>query len=390
VTVTDGELEFAVRKQAAPYVTVSSAVLAIDDGTTEGVFRPSTENTTPQVKTSLRVNCGGTAFKDAKGNVWSADSGWVVDSGDLVNYGTTAVIGNTTPDLYPLYRTHRYNRRTGSFHYSFDGFVPGNYAVRLMWAEVDPTTNGNTFHVALNGRRYLQDFNPTKAAGGVQIAIDRTFPIVVTDGVIRIDFTASALTGYVGATINGIEIVPYDGTVVEPEPLPPPAVPPFAIRINCGGGAFTDAKGNTWAADSGWTATSGDITNFGRNYPVANATPDMYPLYQTHRYNHKSGSFYYSFTGIPAGSYTVRLMWAEVDPVTYGNKLHVMIGGNPVLTDFNPTQAAGGVQRAIDRTFTATVTDGTIRIDFTAAAGAGYVGATINGIEIVPAQGPQN
>ena len=144
--------------------------------------------------------------------------------------------------------------------------------------------------------------------------------------------------------------------------------------------------GNVWAADYGWTVLSRDMTNYGTSAPVANTTPDMYPLYRSHRYNHWRGTFRYSFAGIPAGKYNVTLKWSEVDSRTYDNMLDVAINGLTVLQNFNPTQHAGRVQTAIDRTFQAVITDGTIQIDFTASPAAGYVGATINGIEIVPAR----
>jgi hypothetical protein len=199
VTVTDGQLEFAIRNQSGPYVTLSSAVVEAD----AVLAKPE-----PPATTAIRVNCGGPGFTDAKGNVWAADNGWAVLSGDIANYNTGLPVANTTPDMYPLYQSHRYNRQPGTFRYSFPGLEPGKYNVTLKWSDVDRVSWGNRMHVSINGTVVLEDFNPTEAAGGVQRAIDQTFPITVSNGAIQIDFTRAAAAGYVGASINGIEIVP--------------------------------------------------------------------------------------------------------------------------------------------------------------------------------------
>jgi hypothetical protein len=180
--------------------------------------------------------------------------------------------------------------------------------------------------------------------------------------------------------------VTLSSAVLEPATGSGTAKPASVIRVNCGGPGFTDANGNTWSADQGWTVLSGDIANYGTPFPVANTTPDMYPLYQSHRYNRTPGTFRYLFSGLEAGLYNVTLKWSDVDRTSWRNRMDISINGATVLENFNPTEAAGGVQIAIDRTFPVTVSNGTVQIDFTKSPTAGYVGASINGIAIVPAQ----
>jgi hypothetical protein len=122
--------------------------------------------------------------------------------------------------------------------------------------------------------------------------------------------------------------------------------------------------------------------SYGDANPIANTTSDMLPLYQSSHYSYQGQAFQYSFE-TPNGVYGVTLKWAEYRSVSQGNLMRVAINGQTVLTGFDPVAAAGGVQRAIDRTFEATVTNNVLRIDFIGQADSGYVGATINGIEIV-------
>jgi hypothetical protein len=60
--------------------------------------------------------------------------------------------------------------------------------------------------------------------------------------------------------------------------------------------------------------------------------------------------------------------------------------GKDVVSGFDPTAAAGGIQKAYDQTFEVAVTGNELRIVFSGEPSAGYVGAAINGIEITPAK----
>lgn len=62
---------------------------------------------------------------------------------------------------------------------------------------------------------------------------------------------------------------------------------------------------------------------------------------------------------------------------------NVKINGSQVLTSFDPVVAAGGVNRALDLSFSTTVRNNIAKIDFI-GGNAPYLRAIVNGIEIVP------
>ena len=159
------------------------------------------------------------------------------------------------------------------------------------------------------------------------------------------------------------------------------------IRVNSGGAQFTDAQGNVWEGDHNFNGG----TTYREDNAIKGAPPDLQPLYRDSRYAYGDTSFSYSFP-LPNGAYQVKLKWAEyrtaaeVAAQKIAYKMKVSINGQNVLTNFDPIAAAGGTLTAYDRTFPATVSDGKLTIVFSGQPGAGYVGSTVNGIEIQPVQ----
>ena len=67
----------------------------------------------------------------------------------------------------------------------------GTYRVDLGFAELQQTKVGaRVFSVGLEGANVLTNFDIVAAAGGRYIALDRSFLVEVTDGVLDISFTA--------------------------------------------------------------------------------------------------------------------------------------------------------------------------------------------------------
>ncbi len=157
------------------------------------------------------------------------------------------------------------------------------------------------------------------------------------------------------------------------------------VRINCGGGPFTDAGGNAWAGDQNF---HGGVS-FREDTPISGAAADMQPLYRDSRYSYGTSGFGYDFH-VPNGSYKVTLKWAEyrtleqVRSQHIAYKMKVSINGTAVLNDFDLIAAAGRVQKAYDKTFQTNVSNSELRIEFSGQPGAGYVGSAVNGIEIEP------
>src|SRR6185503_9222878 len=154
--------------------------------------------------TAIRVNAGGPAYTDAQGRVWSADTGSTGGS----TYATSSTIsGTTTPTLYQ-------SERYGSFQYQFT-VVNGSYNVNLKFAELYFTSPGQrVFNVTLNGQPALTNFDVVAAAGGGLKAVDRSFAVNVTGGLITLQW--SAVTS--APTVNAIEITPQTGVGVSVNP----------------------------------------------------------------------------------------------------------------------------------------------------------------------------
>jgi hypothetical protein len=126
------------------------------------------------------------------------------------------------------------------------------------------------------------------------------------------------------------------------------------IRINSGGPAFTDNLGQVWSADTNF---SGGVVD---NFPVAVSGTSNPTLYQTAR----GAPFQYQFT-VPNGSYSVTLKFAELYFTQPGQRrFNVAINGQTVLADFDIIAQAGATRTAIDRSFSTTVTNGQMVIQF--------------------------
>ena len=135
------------------------------------------------------INAGGGSYLDpATGVAFAPDqafsSGGFGYVGPSSSRSTGVDIAGTDRD--PLYQ----DLRNGMTGYRFT--VPnGVYQVDLSFAELQLQQAGaRVFGVALEGSAVLSDFDVYAAAGGRRIALDRTFLVEVTDGVLDITFSA--------------------------------------------------------------------------------------------------------------------------------------------------------------------------------------------------------
>ena len=181
----------------------------------------------------------------------------------------------------------------------------------------------------------------------------------------------SMITSMQTATVEAISAA--DGTTAGTATvtLNPLAGTFTAIRINSGGGVYTDPSNQVWISDAGFT---GGSTYVGTNTITGTTTPQ---LYQSERY----GDFHYTFNNIPMGTYTVKLKFAEIYWTAVGERVfNVSINGQAVLTNFDIVAQAGGPNIAIDRSFAVSPTSvGQISISFTTVVN----NAKISAIEIV-------
>jgi hypothetical protein len=276
-----------------------------------------------------RILCGATEpYTDRNGQVWSADCHY--RGGRAV--ATTSVIQGAWPteEDQSLYQHGRQGRE---FSYTIP--VPsGLYAVRLKFAEPRyAELFRRPFHVSLNGREVLRNFDICQDARGFRRAHDRVFRYVVpnAEGKIVLDFMAGFEPGQKTAPplVQAIEVLPE---------------PTSVVRINCGSAAdFVDWNSFVWSADHDFAGGEALLLSLA----VAQAVPTLYDqaLYHTAR----SGPELSYAVALPPGLYTVHLKFAELWLREVGQRaMDLEINGRRVWQSWDPAAAAGQVGMAID------------------------------------------
>lgn len=146
-----------------------------------------------------------------------------------------------------------------------------------------------------------------------------------------------------------------------------------AIRVNCGGPAYTDSKNQAWQADFGFS--TGSVAT--SKTPVS-ATPDP-TLLETSRANPSTYTF-----NVANGPYQVNLYFAEDAPraeVVGGRVFSISAQGTVELSNLD-VFAVVGANTALIESIPAAVTNGTLTIGFTAVSG---LAPKVSAIEILPA-----
>jgi hypothetical protein len=213
-----------------------------------------------------RMNAGGPAVTDSIGRQWRADEHFAGGAGHAV----TNDIGGTDDDV--LFQSERwgmtgYDIPTGN----------GAYTLQLLLAEINPTSGPRVFSVTGNGAAVLTDYSISDHVGAYRANVVRA-PVTVTDGMLRLRFTAQSNS----ASVAGIELLSADPGPTDPGPTDPP-VPgtpsgqPMPVG-NLLGSVPGTAYGPKWTAyQEGWTDTSGNGTySPGRTLSTANGMLDIF------------------------------------------------------------------------------------------------------------------
>lgn len=146
------------------------------------------------------------------------------------SYSTTSAIQATADNK--IYQIERWNKNLG---YSIPVENGKEYKVILKFAEIYANAvNSRLFDVFVEGRLFLDDYDVFKEAGGKNIAVDTSITVLISDGYINIEMSASKDN----VSIKGIVIDEDGGENV--------------IRINCGGPALTTSDGNSYVAELGY------------------------------------------------------------------------------------------------------------------------------------------
>jgi hypothetical protein len=175
--------------------------------------------------------------------------------------------------------------------------------------------------------------------------------------------------------------VPTPSATPVPTPVPNTNAP--MLRINTGGGRYTDPNGNVWQDDSFFLS--------GKVYaPSSLSTADILStsnnaLYRDERYSDGVGIPLDYSIPVANGSYTVKLHFAEI---WYGvanssgagaRVFNVSLETKPVLSNYDIYARAGGALKAQVEEFQTTVTDGVLNIRLTSVVD----NANISGIEVI-------
>ncbi|MCU1517296.1 MAG: hypothetical protein JWQ75_2017 [Pseudarthrobacter sp.] len=316
--------------------------------------------------TVLRINAGGPAVTTG-GVSWAADQYFT--GGKSFSIAATAAIAGTIDDV--LYRTERSaTTNLGSFSYAIPVAGAGDYTVTLHFAEIwFGATGGGTGGAGKRvfsanfegGATELVNFD-IFATAGTMTATTKTFTVPVSDGTLNVQFTATVDQ----PKISAIEVVFPTATT----PPPPPPATGEVLRINAGGPSVT-AGGVLWGADQYFTGGKAfENTSVG---DIAGTTADV--LYTSERSASTDlGSFAYAIPVPVAGSYTVKLHFAEIwfgapggDSGGAGKrKFSVNIqGGNVEMPSYDIYSEVGAASAAV-KVFTVNVTGTVLNIVFTA------------------------
>jgi Malectin domain/Divergent InlB B-repeat domain/Secretion system C-terminal sorting domain len=150
---------------------------------------------------SFAFNCGGDQYIAADGTLYAQTTDGYTQS--------VAISG--TPDQF-LYQSERSSSQNFSYALPVQN---GDYTITLKFAEIYfNTANSRIFNVTIEGVAVLTNFDIYAEAGGAYKALDKTFKIKVTDGILNIAFSKVTNNSKISAIkiVNDIEIVPVELT----------------------------------------------------------------------------------------------------------------------------------------------------------------------------------
>ena len=142
---------------------------------------------------------------------------------------------------------------------------------------------------------------------------------------------------------------------------PPSGGSQTAARLNSGGGAYVDSLGRSWVSDSVYF-TGGSAKSSSAS--VADTVDDS--LYQRWRHDTTSPSQMRFEVPVSNGNYTVRLHFAEMQSAKFNvgaRVFDVLIEGSTALSRLD-VYAAAGARRAHVRDVAASVSDGSLTVQF--------------------------
>jgi hypothetical protein len=211
-TVSAQQTVTVVATSVADSSEVASAAVQLQPASAGGTFAP------------IDVRSGGGQYVDSQGVVWAADYGY---SGTSSTYSTSNPISGTTSPA--LYQDERWGQ---NFQYNFP--VPnGNYTVTLKFSENFFSNAGaRIFNVVINNQPVLTNFDIFAQAGGAYQALDESFSVPVSNGLITIQFSGVLQNG----KIDAIKILQTSQTNSSPANVSI-SLSPSSVTLATGGGS---------------------------------------------------------------------------------------------------------------------------------------------------------
>ncbi|QRR01434.1 CBM96 family carbohydrate-binding protein [Dyadobacter sandarakinus] len=175
----------------------------------------------PLPQTTLRINAGGPDFTTATKKLFIADK-YYAGTDRTSSIASGDILGTTNDVLY------RSARSAPSFSYNIP-VQNGQVNVTLHFAETYfgvPGTKGEKggtssrrFHVNMEGSRILTNYDIFAQAGGALRANQVTFPVMVTDGILNIDFLTGAAdqprVSAIEVISTGLNLAPVADTYIQ-------------------------------------------------------------------------------------------------------------------------------------------------------------------------------
>lgn len=318
---------------------------------------------------TLRINCGSVTYSDTFSQVWTADrayslGAWGYASG-AAKSSNNAVSGTGDDFLYQKFR-----EKPGEYRIT----VPDDtYDVTLKFAEfVADRADERRMQISLEGS-VVEPGLSVYGIVGKNAALDRTYTVTVSDGLLAIGFAKAPGAGKEPA-VSAIEVKTHTGLITPtptatpgptvtptPSPTATPTPAPYDQTVNCGSVSYTDADGLVWAADKPfangpWGFKGGNAKS--ATGEVQGTENDL--LYLKYRENLDE----YKFT-VPNGNYEVTLKFAEFVASDGDDRvMRITIEGTIVEPALSIFTEAPGKYRALDRVYTTSVTDGILNIAF--------------------------
>ncbi|MEM6377603.1 MAG: malectin domain-containing carbohydrate-binding protein, partial [Bacteroidota bacterium] len=297
-----------------------------------------------------RINAGGPLTNALNGNFEADQSGsgangsasngtpsiYYKGSVDKTFGSGTAVTG--VPMGYPedIFKTERFSDGPDDdmkWEFPANGVYQVNLLFNESWSQEGNSGNNRIFDVFIEGNKVLEDYRPSMAAGGANIAVIESFQVTVTDGTLNLGFVRENQN----PAIKGIEIC----IISEPANNPP------VVNIT--------APNNNDAFDEGTSVTfTGTVSDTEDGNGAANLawTSDLDGSIGTGATFNKSD--------LSIGTHTITATQTDAGGLTSSASISVVINAtvnqNPVVNIIAPTDMSN-VEEGNMVSLNATATD---------------------------------